>query len=417
MKDFLLRFIEKAGQKEEVELFLSTYQKLPMMTFAVIHVSYEVLKFRIEALAESIAMMNRLDIYPLVVFRLQPHDYYPSSTSMANANRAFDDATIKRLFTVHSKRLVKEIRKRKGRVGVSKEGVAYWPDTIAPRLKINTNHILSVVSQHKTVIVNPLTVKNGKSIVLDSERLCKALVKTIRSKKYILINEEGGILDDTGSVLSFLNLSHPKDWGNVRKDMKRKVRDIREFVAQIPHCAVVVTSAEDLLKEIFTIKGKGTFIKYHVLKSVQSPEDINQKKLRLLIENAFQKKLIDPYFKQKFKTIIYQKEYEGVAIVQEITGIPYLDKFAVGKLFEGTGLGTTLWQKVCRKYPKLVWRAHPKNPLNRFYLRECDGCIKDDAWHVYWRQLNWQEIRKVVPLVIQRKPSLFLLEDTLASNV
>ncbi len=410
MKELLLRFVEKAGQKGEVELFWSTFQQLPRMKFAVIHVAYEVLRTDIETLAESIAMMNRVDIYPILVFRLQPMDYFASSSAQTKAKKGFDAVTLKRHFTLYSRRLKKEIHKKKGRVGVV-DKAGYWSKTVQPRLRIDTARILSVMNQSKTAIINPLIERDGVVSVLDSERLARVLVKTIRPQKYILINEAGGILDEQCQVIPFLNVSHPKDWGIVKRDMRRQVRDIREFIASLKQCAVVVTSAEDLLQEIFTVKGKGTFIKHHVLKTTSNSEEFNQKKIANLLENAFQKKLTLRYFKQKFKAVVYQKEYEGVAIIQEVAGVAYLDKFAVGKLYEGTGLGKTLWQKICRQYPKLVWRANPSNSLNRFYLRECDGCMKFDTWHVYWRQLDWQDIRKVVPLVLNRKPSLIAEES------
>ncbi|MBI5389775.1 hypothetical protein HZB01_05355, partial [Candidatus Woesearchaeota archaeon] len=159
---------------------------------------------------------------------------------------------------------------------------------------------------------------------------------------------------------------------------------------------VVITSAENLLKEIFTIKGSGTFIKYHRIKNTSDPATINKKKMKALLEDAFGKKLLDTYFEGQFKEIIYEKDYEGVAIMKEVQGIPYLDKFAVAKAYQGTGLGKSLWNEVIRSYPSLLWRAAATNPFNEVYIRYCDGMIKGTEWIVFWKNL---EMDKVIPCI------------------
>ena len=104
--------------------------------------------------------------------------------------------------------------------------------------------------------------------------------------------------------------------------------------------------------------------------------------------------------------VLFEKNYEGVAIIKKIRGIPYLDKIAVAKTSEGTGLGRSLWQKVADLYPKMVWRSTPTNPLSSFYLRECDGCMKFPKWIVYWRNLEEFEIMPVVKKTLEIRSTL-----------
>ena len=89
----------------------------------------------------------------------------------------------------------------------------------------------------------------------------------------------------------------------------------------------------------------------------------------------------------------------GVAIVKEVGNIPYLDKFAVARFRQGTGLGKSIWAKLIKENPKLVWRASLGNQVNKFYSKNCDGMIKKSSWIVYWINLDDEEILPTVELV------------------
>jgi bifunctional N-acetylglutamate synthase/kinase len=237
------------------------------------------------------------------------------------------------------------------------------------------------------------------------------LVKTIKPKKYILLSESGGILDTEGQLLPFLNISQDQEWTHqVGKTFKKEVKAIQGFIKTVPQTAIVVTSTHHLLQEIFTIKGKGTFIKHHQIETTSDATDLSIKRVTKLLEDAFNKQLTPNYFKQSFKTIMYQKDYEGIAIIQDIAGIPYLDKFAVSKIHEGTGLGKSLWNAITKTYPQLIWRSTPQNPFNSFYMRECDGCIKYPDWIIYWRQLPEDKILKIASK-IHSKPASFIAKN------
>jgi acetylglutamate synthase len=387
----LLKFIEKVGKKSEITLFWKVFQGLPRMKFAVISLSHDVLKHQLQSVAENLALMNKLDIYPILVLNL------PDQPNLT---------ILKRQFTLLSRKLIKEIRRNKGHVQVVNDAY-FWTDQPRSQLKINASKILSAMSRSQMPIIHLSGEKKGQKIMMDGDILAKALVKHIKPKKYMMITSEGGILDIHGQIIPFLNVSHKGEWvSSVRKDFKKKVRDLKDFVKSQPSTALVVTSPDQLLREIFTVKGQGTFIKHHILESETDLANVNKKKIKALLENAFDKTLVDGYFNEPIQTVIYQKDYEGVAIIQDINGLPYLDKFAVAKIYEGTGLGKSLWQKMSRKYTKLAWRATPSNSLNKFYMRECDGCLKFPDWIVYWKGLDESEIFPTAQLILKKKPTL-----------
>ena len=96
----------------------------------------------------------------------------------------------------------------------------------------------------------------------------------------------------------------------------------------------VITRVDDIIAELFTRKGCGTYFKIkEKIMFTNNLADLNLNKLKLLIETSFEKKLKDDYF-QKLKThnpIIFMTEtYSAMAIViQDFNNFAYLDKFCV----------------------------------------------------------------------------------------
>ena len=72
-----------------------------------------------------------------------------------------------------------------------------------------------------------------------------------------------------------------------------------------------------------------------------------------------------------------------IAISNAFT-IPYMDKFGVIPEAKGEGLGAGIWHEMRKVYPQVFWRSRPNNPINGFYTSICEGCQKQDEWHIFW---------------------------------
>ncbi|MGE4169274.1 MAG: hypothetical protein AB7F28_00970 [Candidatus Margulisiibacteriota bacterium] len=367
MKQLLFDFIQKIGRKQEVELFLQVYKTISRIQFGVIDCDEQVLHHQTETLAEQLALMGKLGIFPILAFTLDDPKTFDATC----------DAFIQTLKSRGSKA----------------ERVNLVFEYCGPGdIRFDLKRLGKLLQRGILPIISPTGLYRKGSKTLSGHRLSQALVKTLLPKKYILLTPSGGILDEQDSPIPFLNLSQNKTWALAKVEMQKQVKAIRDFLRQVDDCAVVITSAENLLKEIFTIKGSGTFIKYHEILTTYRMKKLDHDKIKALLENAFDKTLVDTYFDQRFRQIYYEKDYEGIAILQTLNGIPYLDKFAVAKVVEGTGLGKSLWQKMIKSCPKLIWRATRVNPMNSFYMRECDGFMKYEDWYVFWRGLGEKEI-------------------------
>src|SRR5690606_2430163 len=135
-----------------------------------------------------------------------------------------------------------------------------------------------------------------------------------------------------------------------------------------------------------THKGSGTLVRRgeRVLQAA-SWDELDLPRLRQLVESAFGRKLADDYFERTALHRAYVSENYRAAVIltSEEEGI-YLDKFAVLDDAQGEGLGRAVWEVMREQVPRLFWRSRRGNPVNAFYFAECDGCIKQPRWKVFW---------------------------------
>jgi acetylglutamate synthase len=149
-------------------------------------------------------------------------------------------------------------------------------------------------------------------------------------------------------------------------------------------------------------------ITFEKFKSFKGIEKI---KFKNLIKNSFNKTLTVDYFDYaKPKMIIIAKDkddYLGTIVAEKVNrNIDYLDKIAVARIFQGKGLGKNMWELLGESSKKLVWRAKEENPINDFYKRQCDGMQKVGKWIIYWKGLNYNEIKIGINYAILKKETL-----------
>jgi acetylglutamate kinase len=144
-----------------------------------------------------------------------------------------------------------------------------------------------------------------------------------------------------------------------------------------------------------------------------SVEDLNRGKFRDLVESAFEKKLVDDYFSYCDPAYIVvchkEHEYVGSIVVEGIpssNGLHYLDKIIVSPEFQKQGIGEKLWKHLNGDSEKLIWRAKENNPINNFYLKQCEGLQKVSPWNIYWYGLNPSELELGIDYSLSKKLTL-----------
>jgi Acetylglutamate synthase len=173
----------------------------------------------------------------------------------------------------------------------------------------------------------------------------------------------------------------------VNGGMRLKIEQIAELLADLPPASSVsITRPAELAKELFTHKGSGTLVRRgeKVLRFA-SWEGVDRARLRALIESSFGRALVPDYFERTRVCRVYVSEnYRAAMILTRENGLTYLDKFAVLDEAQGEGLGRAVWLVMRAENPRLFWRSRHGNNVNPFYDAECDGCLKQPRWKVYW---------------------------------
>lgn len=412
MKDIIFKFLKKID-KPEFKLFLNLFSNLPKIKFAVIKISGKALEDHLELIAEDIAFLNKLGIYPIIVHGCGStlDKRLPESEKIdgIRITKKEDMKVIQSSFKEIADSLKENIIEKGGKAEIV-EDLFYCEQLeqygfVGKIKKIKLSKIKSLIDLNITPIISPLGDSSVGKLNINADNVAKELVKIIEPKKFIFLTKTSGILDSKGKLIPFLNLSG-NVFENITGGMLLKVKEIKDFLSSGVDYEVVITNPKNLIKELFTIKGGGTYIKYHTINQTSDVNSIDKEKVKWTLEDAFDKTLVEDYFENGIKEVFYEKEYEGVAIINEINGMPYLDKFAVAKSYQGTGLGKSLWDRVIKEYPKLIWRSSADNSINTFYTKLCDGVIKNCEWNFYWKNLSNNEIMSTIDLVIKKKKTL-----------
>eukprot|EP00834_Sanchytrium_tribonematis_P002006 NODE_55_length_29507_cov_0.809712.p9 type:complete len:351 gc:universal NODE_55_length_29507_cov_0.809712:12537-13589(+) len=111
--------------------------------------------------------------------------------------------------------------------------------------------------------------------------------------------------------------------------------------------------------------------------------------LKQLLENSFQKRFKSwKEYEQGLResSVYVAGNYFGTAIVHSLLGkVSYLDKFAVQKEQQSSGVAELLWNHLRSNHKTLAWRSRSDNPANSWYLGKSDGSFSlNDKWKLFW---------------------------------
>ncbi|MBN2572716.1 MAG: hypothetical protein JXA68_11350 [Ignavibacteriales bacterium] len=414
MNRMLLNFLKKTGKKKEFELFLNILKIIPKNKFAVIKISGQTIENHLDLISEDIAFLNKANIFPIIVHGAGSSlDRKLKDSKKINGYRITSESDMDVIKSTFNE-IADQLKNKINSAGGSAEIVCNIFECekivelgqVGKITNVDEDKISKVILENKTPIISPLGWYENKYLNINADTAAKEVVKALGVKKFILLTETGGVLNENDEIISSINVSSEEDLAHITGGMLLKIKELKEFLEDERDCEIVITSAEYLLMEIFTIKGHGTFIKYFNINQTSDINSLDKNKIAEVLENSFNKKLVEDYFDDDFEEIYYQKDYEAVAIVKRVLGVPYLDKIGVIKPRQGTGMGKAIWERIVKKYPKLIWRATITNEVNSFYSKKCDGMIKRGTWYVYWIGLDEEEIFPAIEAVSKKEKTL-----------
>ena len=430
VKETIIQLLSNLANPKEFNQYMSRFVEAGLSRFAVIKVGGAVLDDDLENLCSSLAFLERIGLFPIVVHGAGPQ--LNRNLSKANIESKFIDGQrvtssevlkiAKKTFIEQNLKLANRLQEKGVKTSSLTSGVFAATQTEQKELgfvgevtDIDLDPInLSIEAGAVPILSSLAESETGQTLNVNADMATNQLCIAINPYKIIFLTGTGGLLDKEGNIISSVNLitdytkMMQEDW--LHGGMKLKIQQVAEILSELPSTSSVsITKPAHLAKELFTHKGSGTLIRKG--ESIMTHEDIETikvKKLTEVIEKSFNKTLDDDYFeKTKIKRAYITYCYRAAAVVIDIGGVSYLDKFVVADEAKGEGLGKVLWEKVREQHSSLHWRARPENSINGFYFKNADGCVKTKDWNLFWYGLDsFAQIEKCVEQATLKIPTV-----------
>ena len=120
-----------------------------------------------------------------------------------------------------------------------------------------------------TPVIPP--IGNSKDCIfnINADTAAKAIVLKLLPQKYILLTNTRGVLDNNNKLISQISISEDYqklvEEGTINEGMKLKIDEAKEIIEGVAHLeediAVQIANPVNILGELFTDGGKGTFVK------------------------------------------------------------------------------------------------------------------------------------------------------------
>lgn len=411
----ITRFLQVIGATHEANRYLKLFQKGEPARFAVIKIGGRVLEKSLDLIAMDLAYLSSLNLYPIIIHGGGPQiDNALSQRGITTMKIDGQRMTTRKQLAIiectlcHiNAALVERVRDFNGAALGLTEDIFIADKHPDERLgyvgtirRVNIAPIIRAVKNKKIPVLSCVGYdEKGRVYNINADTAAKAVVLAVRPKKYIIITEEGGIRDRKWSVISNVNLFEEYDHlmgnGALSAGMFHKICEIKALLDEVHYnLPVQITSGKELLRELFTNKGSGTFIKKGGnIKEYDGYENVDIVKLRRLIESSFERKLRVDFFRKSVHRVFLDRDYHGVAIVRDVHDICYLDKFCVRKETQGEGVAADLWHHLQQRCKSLFWRARPDNAVNRWYFEKADGVLKQGGWNLFWCNLTEDQVK------------------------
>ncbi len=426
----IIRLLHNLGSRKEVEQYLKQFSAVDSPKFAVIKVGGGILDSDLDELASSLTFLYRVGLYPIVIHGGGPQ-LDAALAEEGVESRRIDGMRVttpevlqvaRRVLQRENLRLVDALERLGTRARPLVSGVfeAELHDQarfglVGKVTRVHAEPIEATIRANHLPILTCLgETADGQILNINADVAARELALSLRPFKIIFLTPTGGLLDADGHVLPSVNLAEDyqmlmdEPW--VHSGMRLKLTECKRLLDELPvSSSISITSPDHLATELFTHRGSGTLLRQgEKVVCYQRAEDVDQDRLRELLETCFRRQLDQVYFDTKsFYRIYLAESYRATAIVTRDGDVPYLDKFAVTSKAQGEGIGGSLWVRMRRENPKLFWRSRSDNEINRWYFDHSEGSVRGKKWTVFWYGLSgFDEIEACVDFALALPPTL-----------
>ncbi|MFC1739907.1 acetylglutamate kinase [Pseudomonadota bacterium] len=404
IRSVVSQVLSQLGTSREARYYLKQYSSDAELQFAVIKIGGAVLEEEVESLASALAFLCNLGLMPIILHGAGPQlDVALQDASIETVKRRGLRVTTPEVMEVArpviyraNRRLVNALDEQ----GVRAQGIQHgvfvcdYLDQEELGLVGNIQRVdLEAIrdAAHRGIL--PVVACLGESATgqvmnINADIAARELIWEVKPHKIIFLTGTGGLLDESGRIISAISLRTDydylisQDW--VHSGMQLKLEQISQLLSGLPESASVsITSVENLARELFTHRGAGTLIRVgeEILEYSEFAPAFRDRAAQLL-EQSFDRKLKPGYFDElPLECVLCSESIGAMAIVlRGVDGVPYLDKFAVTPEAQGAGLGAAVWQALIHRCPELYWRSRADNPVTAWYFDQADASFTEEKW-------------------------------------
>ena len=435
-RETIVKLLSNMADGKEIRSYLNRFSAVDQTRFAVIKIGGAILRDELEDTAAALAFLHTVGLRPVVIHgggpqldeALKAHNVdTPKVDGLRVTSPAAMDVA-RDVFIGENIKLVEAVRAQ----GVEAEGLvagvidADYLDREKFGLVGNPCHVRqgllqSVVKSGAIPILTCMGLAPGGQLVnINGDSATRAVVKALQPMKVIFLTGVGGLLDHDGEIIHSINLAADydglmsADW--VGGGMRLKLEEISLLLKHLPlSSSVSITRPKELIKELFTHGGSGTLIRAgEIIHCKMEKAHVDKERLCTLIENAFDRRLDKDWWAGcKLKEAHFSENYRTAAIVTDLDGVAYLDKFAVAEDARGEGISRTVWRRMAESNPRIYWRSRTDNGFNAFYQSMATGAIKRGEWTVFWTgDDDLATAAPIVAKIAKLKESFVPLGDT-----
>jgi len=374
--EIIQRFLESVGQKADIDLYLKLFRAQKKESFAIIAADAQIVKSALDPFHFDLRILTGLGLIPVVVLGL-----YEGREADRQAARVQDwlveDAVPARILPSGADLGAPVI------------------DSVRATINEGAIPLLSLEAARE-----PSRDGNGREATIEGRfRMLATLADSLDTRKVVFLSRRRGLELTGGASLSVVNLSVDYDslvapQSTLSRRQTQLLRQVKLLLERVPHrMSATVVNPLHLLRELFTVGGAGTLIRRGSrIESHSALDGVDLGRLRFLIESAFGKALRPEFFGSPIERTFVEEAYLGAALVRQTPVGAYLTKFAVERQAQGEGIGGEVWSMLVRDYPAFFWRARPANPINPWYIKQCDGMLRLPDWWIFWRGLPIEKI-------------------------
>ncbi|KAF8472575.1 N-acetyl-gamma-glutamyl-phosphate reductase/acetylglutamate kinase-like protein [Kalaharituber pfeilii] len=415
----VIQLLNNIGSKREVEQYLSHFTSVESQQFAVIKVGGAIITEHLDSLASSLAFLNHVGLYPVVV-----HGAGPQLNRMLEAAgvepqfeegiRVTDGKTLglaRQLFLDENLKLVEALEKLGVRARPITAGVFQADfldkkkyDLVGKIRSVDKRPIEAAIKAGCLPILTSMAENSeGQLLNVNADIAAGELARALQPLKIVYLSENGGLFNgETNEKISTINLDEEydhlmKQWW-VRYGTRLKIKEIKELLDHLPRTSsVAIIHPSAMQKELFTDTGAGTLIRRgNKLASKSSLDEFDQENLKqVLIRPASVSTSSNPsdlVLSLSGKNIkAYADEpMEVLAIVEssEGSGPATLAFFSATKNGWLGNVADNVFNSIKRDHDKLVWRIRANDENLTWFFDKAQGSLSHNNEVLFWYGLT-----------------------------